>query len=112
MKETLKHRARTLRKNMSSAENRIWYFLRNRRLNGYRFVREFAIGPYIADFVCREKKLIIEVDGGQHMGAVEYDNRRTKFLEKEGYSVIRVWNNEVFKNTRGVLESILNLLEA
>ena len=107
----MKERARSFRKNMTDAENRMWYFLRNRRLNGYKFVREFVIGSYIADFVCREKKLIIEVDGGQHMEAAEYDKRRTEFLEKNGYRVLRVWNNEVFTNTREVLESILNLLE-
>src|SRR3990167_8940098 len=103
----MKERARSFRKNMTDAENRMWYFLRNRRLNGYKFVREFVIGSYIADFTCREKKLIIEIDGGQHMEAVEYDKRRTEFFEKNGYRVLRVWNHEVFKNTRGVLETIL-----
>ena len=107
----MKERARSSRKNMTIAENRMWYFLRNRRLNGYKFVREYIIGNYIADFVCREKKLIIEVDGGQHAEAMEYDNKRTQFLEKEGYKVYRVWNNDVFKNTREVLEEILVLLE-
>ena len=108
----MKERARSFRKNMTDAENRVWYFLRNRRLNGYKFVREFVIGSYIADFVCREKKLIIELDGGQHMEAAEYDKRRTEFLEKNGYRVLRVWNNEVFNNINGVLETILNLLQS
>lgn len=107
----MQNRARNLRKNRTDAENRMWYFLRNRRLNGYKFVREKVIGKYIADFVCREKKLIIEVDGGQHMTAAAYDQQRTKDLEAIGYQVIRVWNNEVHENIQGVMETILNLLE-
>ena len=73
-------------------------------------MREHVIGNYIADFVCREKKLIIEVDGGQHMIAAAYDQQRTKDLEAIGYQVIRVWNNEVYQNIQGVMENILNLL--
>jgi len=107
----MQNRARNLRKNMTDAENRMWYYLRNRRLNGYKFVREKVIGKYIADFVCREKKLIIEVDGGQHMAAAAYDNQRTKDLEAIGYQVVRFWNNEVHENIQGVMENILNLLE-
>jgi very-short-patch-repair endonuclease len=72
---------KALRKTMTDAENRMWYFLRNRRLHGYKFVRECVIGSYIADFVCREKKVVIEIDGGQHMAAIEYDKQRTVFLE-------------------------------
>ncbi len=78
----------------------MWYFLRNRRLNGYKFVREYVIGHYIADFVCRDKKLIVEIDGSQHMEAAEYDQRRTNFLSANGYKVIRFWNNEILKNVR------------
>ena len=96
---------------MTDAESRMWYYLRNRRLGGYKFVREHVIGKYIADFVCREKKLIIEVDGGQHMSAVEYDQQRTAYLEVRGYTVLRVWNNEVHENIQGFTEKILNLLE-
>src|SRR5689334_12466411 len=107
----MKVRARNLRKNITKAENRMWYFLRNRRFNGYKFVRQFVIGPYIVDFVCREKNLIIELDGGQHMQAEKYDKRRTYFLEQNGYRVFRVWNNEVFNNIDNVLETIFNLLE-
>ncbi|MBL7481223.1 endonuclease domain-containing protein [Legionella sp. 27fs60] len=103
--------ARNRRKNQTNAENRMWYYLRNRRLGGYKFVREQVIGQYIADFVCRESKLIIEVDGGQHMAAEAYDHQRTKDLEAVGYRVMRVWNNEVFSNIQGVMERILSLLE-
>ena len=108
----IQERARNLRKNMTDAENCMWYYLRNRRLGGYKFVREQVIGKYIVDFVCREKKLIIEVDGGQHMTAAAYDQQRTKDLEAIGYQIVRVWNNEVYKNIRGVMEHILNLLES
>src|SRR3990167_9192678 len=107
----MKQRAQDLRRNMTDAENRMWYYLRNRRLGGYKFVREHVIGHYIADFVCREKKLIIEIDGGQHMDAIEYDSLRTKYLENRGYRVLRIWNHEVFKNIQGVTDSVLNLLE-
>ena len=106
----MKERARDLRRNMTDAENRMWYYLRNRRLGGYKFIREHVIGNYIADFVCREKKLIIEIDGSQHMEAIIYDSFRTNELEKLGYRVLRIWNNEVFKNIQGVMDSILNLL--
>ena len=107
----MKERARDLRRNMTNAENRMWYYLRNRRLGGYKFVREHVIGNYIADFVCREKKLVIEIDGGQHMDAVEYDTVRTKDLEDRGYRVLRIWNHEVFKNIQGVMDNILYLLD-
>jgi very-short-patch-repair endonuclease len=107
----MQNRARNLRKNRTDAENRMWYYLRNRRLAGYKFVREKVVGKYIADFVCREKKLIIEVDGGQHMAAAAYDQQRTKDLEAIGYQVVRFWNNEVHENIQGVMENILNLLK-
>lgn len=102
-----------LRSNMTDAGNRMWYYLRNRRLGGFKFIREHAIGPYIdiADFVCREKKLVIEVDGGQHLDAKLYDAKRSHYLECCGYRVLRVWNDEVFKNIQGVMELVLQLLE-
>jgi very-short-patch-repair endonuclease len=79
-------------------------------LNGYKFVREHVIGVYIVDFICRAKKLIVEVDGGQHAEAIEYDQKRTQYLESEGYRVLRIWNNEVFANIEGVLEPVQSLL--
>ena len=75
---------------MTYAVNRIWYYLRNRRLAGYKFVREHVIGNYIVDFVCREKKLTIAIDGSQHIDAIEYDAKRTLYLESHGYRVLRV----------------------
>lgn len=107
----MKELARILRQDMTDAENRMWYFLRNRRLSGYKFVREYVIGDYIADFVCRDKKLIIEIDGGQHMDATDYDQRRTSYLMTKGYQVIRFWNNDVLLNTHDVLENVLHHLE-
>ena len=107
----MKERARALRKNKTIAENRMWYYLRNRRLSGYKFVREQVIDNYIADFVCREKKIIIEVDGGQHMEAADYDEQRTRILEAHGYQVLRVWNHDVFQNISGIMEKILELVE-
>ncbi|WP_172458254.1 endonuclease domain-containing protein [Legionella quinlivanii] len=103
--------ARSLRRNMTDAENRMWYYLRNRRLCGYKFVRQYVIGNYIVDFICRDKNLIIEVDGGQHMKALSYDEQRSLFLESCGYRIFRVWNHEVFNNIQGVRERILNLIE-
>ena len=106
----MKERAKERRRNRTDAENRMWYYLRNRRLSGYKFVREQVIGNYIADFVCREKKLIIEIDGGQHMIAVQYDLMRTTYLENSGYKVLRIWNNEVFQDIDAVMDSILNII--
>jgi very-short-patch-repair endonuclease len=110
----MRERARRFRKNMTKEENKMWYYLRNRRLNGYKFVRECTIGSYIADFVCRSKKIIVEIDGGQHNQdkAIEYDRERTEFLKKEGYRVIRFWNSDVRLNIKGALEAILAQLEA
>jgi len=107
----MKERVRHLRKNMTDAENRVWYFLRDRRFCNYKFVRQKIIGFYIVDFVCRQKKVIVELDGGQHAEAMSYDERRTKFLEKRGYIVFRIWNNEVFENIEGATEALLELLE-
>jgi len=97
---TLKEVARSNRKAPTPAAHRLWRFLRGRRLNGYKFTREVVIGCYIADFVCRSHKIVIEVDGEQHgeEAVIAYDNKRTEFLGEEGYQVVRIWNNEVFEN--------------
>ena len=110
--KTLK-RARALRANETEAESRLWARLRNRNLNGFKFTRQVPIAPYIADFLCFEKKLIVEVDGDTHGDAdeVTYDERRTQFLEARGYRVLRVWNHEVYTQLDGVLEGILHKLE-
>jgi len=98
-------RRRQLRQHATDAENRLWYVLRNRGLGGHKFVRQMAIGPFIADFVCREAGLIIELDGGQHAENAE-DIRRTTYLTAEGYSILRFWNNEAMDSRDGVLEAI------
>ncbi len=84
----LKQRARHLRKNMSEAEKLLWKHLRNRQPEGMKFRRNHPVRPYIVDFVCLEKKLVIEVDGGQHTETVEYDKKRTEYLTRKGYRVI------------------------
>ena len=97
-------RARVLRRGATEAEKRLWSRFRDRKLNGDKFRRQRPIGPYIVDFMCLEKRVIVEADGGQH--DPHSDARRTRFLEQQGYRVIRFWNNEVLENTEGVLEAI------
>jgi very-short-patch-repair endonuclease len=102
-------RARNLRISQTDAEKKLWGYLRNRTLQGFKFSRQVPIGIYIADFVCRERKLVIELDGATHGDAheIRHDERRTAFLNAQGYRVHRVWNSEVFQNLSGVLDSIL-----
>ena len=99
--------ARKLRKNMTNAERKLWQILRHCHLGGLRFRKQAPLGHYIVDFLCCEKQLIIEIDGGQHADEVKYDNQRTKWLEKQGYRVVRFWNNEVLTDLEGVAEVIL-----
>ena len=108
----INYHARELRKNLTPQERKLWAILRNRSINNLRFRRQFPIGNYIVDFICREKRLIIELDGGQHNQDenVFYDNERTKFLEAEGYKVIRFWNNDIDNNFDGVYEEIIKYL--
>lgn len=105
-------RARTLRRNMTEAERRIWQILRLRQLNGYKFRRQVPVGRYIADFVCQEARLIVEVDGGQHDHLSSREAERTTFLQSEGYRILRFWNNEVLRNLHGVHEVIMRELGA
>src|SRR4051794_26747411 len=96
--------ARKLRRRSTDAEQRLWRYLRSRQLEGAKFVRQFPIGPYVADFACRDAHLAIELDGGQHRADV--DAPRTAVIEAFGYRIIRFWNNDVLTNTEGVLEAI------
>jgi len=96
--------ARRLRADRTEAEERLWYYLRSRRFEGEKFVSQFQIGRYVADFACRTAGLAIELDGGQHDPA--RDAARTEIIERYGYRVIRFWNNDVLANTDGVLEAI------
>jgi very-short-patch-repair endonuclease len=102
---------RRLRRQSTDAEMILWLSLRDRRLSGFKFVRQEAIESFIVDFICRDKRLIIEVDGGQHSENVN-DIERDRLLKKAGYRVLRFWNNDVIKNKNGVLETILNALTA
>lgn len=104
--------ARSLRKYQTNAERLLWFRLRNRQLDGFRFRRQERMGSYIVDFICFAKKLIIEIDGGQHNedDRKKRDKKRTNWLISEGYSVLRFWNNEVIGNLDGVLEKIREAL--
>lgn len=104
-------RARSLRSASTDAEGVLWYRLRARRLNGYKFVRQEPIGPYIVDFICREARLIIEVDGGQHADS-PHDAARDRWLADRNYRILRFWNNDVASNLAGVLETIVTTLAA
>jgi primosomal protein N' (replication factor Y) len=88
----------------------LWRVLRDRQL-GWRFRRQFMIGPYVADFACPEARLVIEADGGQHAQPGDYD-RRDAFLERSGWRVLRFWNNEILQNRDGVLQRIIETLES
>jgi very-short-patch-repair endonuclease len=104
-------RARELRNNATDAEKQLWYHLRNRQLDGHKFSRQMPVGPFICDFMCRQARLVVELDGGQHDAAAGRDEERTRFIESEGYRVIRFWNNDVLGNMDGVLTEILRVLE-
>ena len=98
--------ARTLRQPQTDAEALLWYYIRDKQLDGYKFRRQHPIGPYIVDFACLSKKVLIELDGGHHAEQREQDEARDRFLRNEGYRVLRFWNNEVFGNCGGVLEAV------
>jgi very-short-patch-repair endonuclease len=93
--------ARRLRKDSTGAEQKLWRYLRSRSLGGFKFVRQKAIGPYVVDFICREKRLVIEVDGSQH-AENDGDAMRDRWLAERRYRVLRFWNNEVMENIEGV----------
>ena len=103
--------ARYLRKHPTEAERKLWSYLRRKQLHGSRFRRQRPIGPYIVDFVCLERSLIIEVDGGQHAEQIAKDEARARFLEQEGFRVMRFWNNDVLANIDGVLQAISHDLQ-
>ena len=102
----LKPLARALKRNMTDAEQRLWHHLRGKRLNGIKFRRQQSIGTYIVDFVSMKHKLVVELDGGQHVEQAAHDAKRTQFLNQEGYCVLRFWNHEALQQTEAVLEKI------
>ena len=103
---------RNLRRKQTEAEKMLWARLRNREMTGTKFRRQQPIGSYVVDFVSFERKLIVEIDGGQHNDreAREKDEQRTAWLNEKGYRVLRFWNNEVLTSTNGVLEQIIQAL--
>lgn len=105
-------RAKALRMQQTEAEKMLWRHLRNRQLESCKVRRQHPIGKYIVDLVCIEKRLIIEIDGGQHMEQTEYDAVRSAFLEAQGYSVLRFWNNDVLNRMNEVLGVICAALGA
>lgn len=106
--------AKHLRKKMTSGEKRLWQKLRARRFLGYKFRRQAPLGPYIADFLCVEKKLIVEVDGGYHSSgrAKRHDKKRDAFFERKNFVVVRFNNSHVLSGTDDVLERISTFLSA
>lgn len=102
-------RARGLRQNDNQAEALLWLELKRRKLGGYKFTRQFPIGPYFADFACRERWLVVEIDGHQHAGS-DHDRRRDGFINAEGFSILRFWNHAVIKARGEVCETTLAAL--
>ena len=105
-------KARELRKNPTDGERALWRHLRKRQLGGYKFRRQQPIGQYIVDFVSFEGRVVIEVDGGQHSQQMDYDSKRTAWLEAQGYRVLRFWNNQVLKEIEAVKAIISKVLES
>ena len=107
------NRSRVLRANSTSAEDILWYHLSNRNLNGHKFVRQAPIESYFADFLCREQRFIIKVDGATHgePGDIGRDLKRSRALEALGYKIFRIHNADIVKNIDGVLDHILAVLE-
>jgi very-short-patch-repair endonuclease len=100
----LKHTARTLRKNMTEAERRLWWILRHRHL-GWKFRRQVPLGPYILDFVSFEQRVVIEVDGEQHLDSRE-DAIRDSWLRQQGFKVLHFWNKDVLATPEGIMATI------
>jgi very-short-patch-repair endonuclease len=104
--------ARELRKNMTDTERRLWRSLRYRQLDGAKFRRQAPIGRYIVDFVCFERRLVIELDGGHHAEQIARDEERTRWLNSQGFRVLRFWDNQVFEDLDAVLQVIWDALKA
>jgi len=102
--------ARRMRRNLTSAEKLLWWKLR-RRSQGWKFLRQPPVGPFVPDFACLEVRLVIEVDGETHSTEEEiaYDKSRTRYLEQRGWRVVRFWNSEIFENLDGVINTIRNV---
>jgi very-short-patch-repair endonuclease len=113
-RKTEKEKRKDLRNNMPKPEQILWYFLRKRQLNGVKFRRQVSIGEYIVDFYSFERKLVIEIDGDSHFldeKSIEYDKKRTKYLENLGLKIMRFYNTDVMKNRKACANKILEFLE-
>lgn len=108
----MKQLARNLRHDQTDAESLLWRHLRDRRLDGFKFRRQYWIESYIVDFICVERRTVVEVDGSQHAEEIKVasDKKRTAFLKSRGFNVLRFWNNEIINDTDAVLENILTTL--
>ncbi len=100
------NKARELRNNPTEAERLMWRHLRLRQIGGYKFRRQQPLGHYIVDFVCLEKRLVVELDGGQHSEQAMYDSRRSRWLEAQGFRILRFWDHEVLRNVETVKQVI------
>jgi very-short-patch-repair endonuclease len=105
-----RQRARQLRKDMTDAERALWTRLRRRQVLGHKFRRQHPLGPFVVDFVCIQRKLVVEVDGGQHADQRHDDDRRSAWLADQGFSVLRFWNHEVLTETEAVVRAIADAL--
>src|SRR3954447_3268314 len=103
-----KKHARELRRDLTPTETKLWAALRDRRFVNLKFRRQRPVGPFIADFCCLDKKVIVELDGDSHAGKEEYDSARQKWLESAGWNVLRFWDSEVYENIDGVMQAIFN----
>jgi len=101
------NRSRELRQSQTDVEAKLWRHLRDRRLGGYKFRRQYPFGRYVVDFVCIEQRVIVEVDGGQHINQAKYDVRRANYLNRIGFTVLRYWDDDALLRTEDVLENIL-----
>ncbi len=110
--QILKIRRKSLRNNMPKPEQILWYFLRGKRLNGYKFRRQFSIGYYILDFYCPKLRLALEIDGDSHYSSdsIIYDQQRSDFLNSKNIHVLRFRNNQIFENIESVILEILKYL--
>jgi very-short-patch-repair endonuclease len=106
----VRDRSRALRRDQTEVERRLWSRLRARQLCDTKFRRQHPIGPFIVDFSCVERRLVIELDGGQHAAQIEADHKRSAFLARGGYRVLRFWDNEVMEDIEAVLERIAAVL--
>ncbi len=106
MSISLTETAKELRRSMTDAERILWQSLKAKQLNGLKFRRQEQIGRFIVDFICFERGVVVEADGGQHALEKEKDEERTRWLNSQGFTVLRFWNNDIITNTEGVMEAI------